>query len=149
MEIPDLNWQVIVFHILHLLAAFVLALPLGWDREKSNRNFGLRTFPLVAMVTCGFMMLGIDVIDSTNGEARIFQGVITGIGFIGGGAILSNTDKIRGTATAATIWNTGAIGVAVAFDRFEIAIVLSLLNFITLLLFKEIKEEAMEQESEQ
>ena len=144
MEITQLNWQLIGFHILHLLAAFVLALPLGWDREKSDRNFGLRTFPLVAMVTCGFMMLGVEVIDSTGGEARIIQGIITGIGFIGGGAILSNTDKIRGTATAATIWNTGAIGVAVAFDRFEIAIVLSLLNFITLLLFKEIKKEAME-----
>ncbi len=149
MDMTELNWQLIGFHILHLLAAFVLALPLGWDREKSDRNFGLRTFPLVAMVTCGFMMVGIAVIDSTGGEARIIQGIITGIGFIGGGAILSNTDKIRGTATAATIWNTGAIGIAVAFDRFEIAIVLSLLNFITLLLFKEIKEEAMDQGNEQ
>ncbi|HKJ65679.1 MAG TPA: MgtC/SapB family protein [Desulfopila sp.] len=149
MELTQLNWQLIGFHIFHLLAAFVLALPLGWDREKSDRNFGLRTFPLVAMVTCGFMMVGIAVIDSTGGEARIIQGIITGIGFIGGGAILSNTDKIRGTATAATIWNTGAIGIAVAFDRFEIAIVLSLLNFLTLLLFKEIKEETMDQGNEQ
>ena len=140
MNLFELNWQLIWFHSYHLLAAFTLALPLGWDREQSNRSFGLRTFPLVAVVTCGFMMLGISVIDSTGGEARIFQGIITGIGFIGGGSILTSSDKVKGTATAATIWNTGAIGVAVAFDRFEIAAILSALNFFTLLVFKEIKE---------
>lgn len=140
MEILQFNWQLIWIHSYHLLAAFILALPLGWDREKSNRNFGLRTFPLVAVVTCGFMMLGISVIDSTGGEARVFQGIITGIGFIGGGSILTSSDKVKGTATAATIWNTGAIGVAVAYDRFEIAAILSALNFFTLLFFKDVKE---------
>lgn len=140
MEISQFDWQLIWFHSYHLLAAFLLALPLGWDREKSSRSFGLRTFPLVAVVTCGFMMLGISVIDSTDGEARIFQGIITGIGFIGGGSILTSSDKVKGTAAAATIWNTGAIGVAVAFDRFEIATILSALNFLTLLFFKDVKE---------
>jgi putative Mg2+ transporter-C (MgtC) family protein len=57
---------------------------------------------------------------------------MTDIGFIGGGAIFKNEDRVAGTASAASIWNTGAIGIAVAFDRFEIAIVLSVLNFITL-----------------
>jgi putative Mg2+ transporter-C (MgtC) family protein len=78
------------------------------------------------------MMVGMSVIESTDGEARILQGIITGIGFIGGGAIFKDKDRVAGTASAASIWNTGAIGIAVAFDRFEIAIVLSLLNFITL-----------------
>ena len=78
------------------------------------------------------MMVGMAVIESTDGEARILQGIITGIGFIGGGAIFKDKDRVAGTASAASIWNTGAIGIAVAFDRFEIAIVLSLLNFITL-----------------
>jgi putative Mg2+ transporter-C (MgtC) family protein len=78
------------------------------------------------------MMVGMSVIESTDGEARVFQGIITGIGFIGGGAIFKDKDHVSGTASAASIWNTGAIGIAVAFDRFEIAIVLSLLNFITL-----------------
>ncbi|MDZ7581684.1 MAG: MgtC/SapB family protein [Deltaproteobacteria bacterium] len=147
MEILQFDWQLIWFHSYHLFAAFLLALPLGWDREKSSRNFGLRTFPLVAVVTCGFMMLGISVIDSTDGEARVFQGIITGIGFIGGGSILTNIDKVKGTAAAATIWNTGAIGVAVAFDRFEIATILSALNLFTLLFFKEVKEHAIENDN--
>jgi putative Mg2+ transporter-C (MgtC) family protein len=64
--------------------------------------------------------------------ARIIQGLITGIGFIGGGAILKQGANVQGTATAASIWSTGAIGGAVAFGRYEIAIVLSIMNFATL-----------------
>jgi len=105
------------------------------------------------VVACGFMMVGLTVIESTDGEARIFQGIVTGIGFIGGGAIFKNEDRVAGTASAASIWNTGAVGIAVAFDRFEIAIVLSVLNFITLwavgrlkrnVIIKEKAEEAKE-----
>lgn len=127
-------------HVVHLLIAYILAVPLGWDREKSGRHFGLRTFPLVAVVTCGFMLVGISVIDSTDGEARIFQGIVAGIGFIGGGAIITDDNKVVGTASAASIWNTGAIGIAVAFNRYEIAIVLSLINLFTLLVFPKVKD---------
>jgi len=84
-------------------------------------------------------MVGMSVIDTTDGEARIFQGIITGIGFIGGGAIFKDKDKVSGTTSAASIWNTGAIGLAVAYNRFEIAIVLSILNFITLWLVGRLK----------
>jgi len=127
-------------HLWHLVIAYALAIPIGLDREKSERHFGLRTFPLVAVVGCGFMIVGKSVIDSTDGEARIFQGIVTGIGFIGGGAIFKDKDRVSGTASATSIWNTGAIGLAVAFNRFEIAIILSLLNFITLLIFGRFKK---------
>jgi putative Mg2+ transporter-C (MgtC) family protein len=131
-QLINLDWHQIVTHLWHLVFAYVLAIPIGLDREQSQRQFGLRTFPLVAVVACGFMMVGMSVVDSTDGEARILQGIITGIGFIGGGAIFKDKDRVAGTASAASIRNTGAIGIAVAFDRFEIAIVLCLLNFITL-----------------
>lgn len=141
MNIFQIDWQTVVYHATHLVIAYVLALPIGWDRERSKRQFGLRTFPLVAVVTCGFMLVGMSVIESTDGEARVIQGIITGIGFIGGGAILKDQDKVAGTASAASIWNTGAIGLSVAFDRYEIAILLAALNFLTLILFGKIKEE--------
>jgi putative Mg2+ transporter-C (MgtC) family protein len=124
----------------HLAIAYLLAFPIGWDREQSKRHFGLRTLPLVAVVTCGFMLVGMSVISSTDGEARVMQGIITGIGFIGGGTIFKDQDHVAGTAAAASIWNTGAIGLAVAFDRLEIAIVLAALNFLTLNLFGKIKD---------
>jgi len=131
-QLANVDWSQVGNHMWHLAFAYGLAIPIGLDREQSRRQFGLRTFPLVAVVACGFMMVGMSVIESTDGEARVFQGIITGIGFIGGGAIFKDKDHVSGTASAASIWNTGAIGIAVAFDRFEIAIVLSLLNFITL-----------------
>ena len=65
-------------------------------------------------------------------ESRVLQGLITGIGFIGGGAILKSKGTIHGTATAASIWNTGLIGMAVAFGRYEVALLMSAINFVTL-----------------
>ena len=141
MDLFQIEWGIALNHATHLLVAYILAFPIGWDREHSNRRFGLRTFPLVAVVTCGFMLVGMSVISSTDGEARIIQGIITGIGFIGGGAIFKDQDKVAGTASAASIWNTGAIGLAVAFDRLEIAVVLSIINVVSLLLLGKIKEE--------
>lgn len=136
----QLDWQLMADHSSHLLFAYLLALPIGWERERSKRHFGLRTFPLVAVVTCGFMLVGMSVIDTSGGEARVIQGIITGIGFIGGGAILTDQDRVSGVSSAASIWNTGAIGLSVAFDRLEIAILLALLNFFTLLVFGKVKE---------
>ena len=91
-----------------LLLALALALPIAIEREKSTRLMGLRTFPLVAMATCGFTLIGQSFLDNDNsgGMARIVQGIITGIGFIGGGAILKIEDKLVGTATAASVWLT-------------------------------------------
>jgi putative Mg2+ transporter-C (MgtC) family protein len=73
-------------------------------------------------------------------QARLIQGLIGGIGFIGGGAILKEGTNVRGLATAASIWATGAIGAAVAFEREEIAIVLSLIMFVSLRMLTPIAE---------
>lgn len=143
-QLTDIQWWQVTERLWHLLAAYLLAIPIGLDREQSRRQFGLRTFPLVAVVSCGFMMAGMSVIDSTDGEARIFQGIVTGIGFIGGGAIFKGEDTVGGTASAASIWNCGAIGLSVAYSRFEIAILLSVLNFFTLWAFGHVKREVFD-----
>jgi putative Mg2+ transporter-C (MgtC) family protein len=62
----------------------------------------------------------------------LLQGLITGIGFIGGGAILKEGATVRGTATAASVWNAGVIGAAVAMNRYGVAVTLALLNLLTL-----------------
>ncbi len=123
-----------------LLVAYLLALPIGWDRESNARTAGLRTFPLVSVATCGYMVLGIQVLSDTNAESRAMYGIITGMGFIGGGAILRTKDRVVGTATAASLWNTGAIGLAVAWNRLEIALVLMLLNALTLRYLSRLKD---------
>ena len=131
-EMAEIDWSVVVWHLNRLAAAYVLALPIGWDREKNARSAGLRTFPLVSMASCAYMLTGIEVLDSTDAESRVMYGLITGMGFIGGGAILKEGGSVAGTATAASLWNTGALGMAVAWDRFEIALLLCVLNVVTL-----------------
>jgi hypothetical protein len=98
----EINWAEILTHLYHLAIAYMLALPIGWDRETSKKRFGLRTFPLVAVAACGFMFTGIYVLDTTEAEGRVIQGIITGMGFIGGGAILKGDTTVKGTATAAS-----------------------------------------------
>ena len=124
----DLDWNLILHNLYHLAIAFVLALPIALNREFSTRSFGLRTFPLVAVASCGFMLVGIDVLSSSDAESRVIYGIATGIGFIGGGAILKTKGRVSGTATAASIWNTAAIGVAVAWQKYEIAIIYTFLE---------------------
>lgn len=135
----SVNWSTIWSHLTLMGIAYILALPIGWDRERHDRSAGLRTFPLVALATCGFILVTIEVFADSNAQSRVLDGVITGMGFIGGGAILKGSKTVSGTATAASLWTTGAVGVAVAWQRFEIAIVLSILTFVTLFFAPDVK----------
>lgn len=140
-EAFSFDWRLVVVNLLLVLIAFVLALPIGWERHKSERNLGLRTFPIVAMASCGFMLIiGHSPEITSETQARLIQGLISGIGFIGGGAILKEGMSVRGLATASSIWCTGAIGAAVAFSRIEIAVILSLVTFLTLRMLTPIVE---------
>lgn len=136
----DFNWHEISYNLGHMLAAYALAFPIGWDREKSAKGAGVRTFPLVAMGACSYMLIGISVFNEGDPQSRVIYGLITGIGFIGGGAILKDHGSVTGTATAASLWNTAAIGIAVAWGRFEMAILLSVANFLTLRLVRRLKD---------
>ncbi|MBT8085607.1 MAG: MgtC/SapB family protein [Woeseia sp.] len=140
----DIDWPQIWFNLVHLMIAYGLALPVAWDRESANQGIGLRTFPLVAVAACGYTLVGISVLETTDAEARVLQGLITGIGFIGGGAILKNNGSVSGTATAATIWITGLIGMAVALDRYEVAVLMSLISFLTLRYVRYLKDDPEE-----
>jgi putative Mg2+ transporter-C (MgtC) family protein len=133
----------VVPHLCVLTIAYVLALPIGWDREKSERSAGLRTFPLVAIASCGFIQATETLTHgSPEATARIVEGLITGMGFIGGGAILVVKTSVKGTATAASLWATGAVGTAVGLGAYDIALVLSVLTFLTLRFGTKIKSEA-------
>lgn len=120
-------------HAIALLIAYMLAFPIGWNREKEERSAGLRTFPLVAVASCGFIQGAEHLLaDEPEALARLIEGVITGVGFIGGGAILQQKDSVRGTATAASLWVTGAIGVSVGIGSNDVAIMLSIIAVLTL-----------------
>ena len=130
-------------HLGPLLVAYVLALPIGWNREKAERSAGIRTFPLVAIASCGLVQAAEALTaDSPEAMARIIEGVITGMGFIGGGAILRHKESVKGTATAASLWVTGAIGIAVGLGNLDVAVILALVTFATLLALAPLKAAA-------
>ncbi len=128
------NWMEVIENLARVLGALALALPIGWERERGSASLGLRTLPVVAMAACGFALIGRWAPGAdAESQARIIQGIASGVGFIGGGAILKSGMNVRGTVTAATIWNAGAIGIAVAYGSEEIAIVLAVMNFLILI----------------
>jgi putative Mg2+ transporter-C (MgtC) family protein len=131
--------------ILRLVLAYFLALPIGWYREKEAHSIGVRTFPLVAMASCGYLML---VANGSADQSRVIQGMVAGIGFIGGGAILRAGGNVHGTATAASIWNTGVVGAAVAQQRYALAVTLALLNLVALRVLMPLKEKLDKREAE-
>jgi len=129
-----LNWELIVEHLALILVAMGLTLPIAYNRERKSNSAGLRTYPLVAIATCSYTLLAMEVLSDSEALGKFMAGIVTGIGFIGGGAILKAKDdsRVSGLANAASIWNTGAIGMAVAWKRFEIAILIAALNFLIL-----------------
>ena len=129
-------------HAAALIIAYLLALPIGWNREKAERTAGLRTFPLVAVASCGFVQVAEGIVgQSPEALARIIEGSIVGMGFIGGGAILRMEHSVTGTATAASLWVTGAVGVAVGVGSVDVAIMLAVMTFLTLRVLSPLKPE--------
>src|SRR5215472_7638638 len=115
-----------------VLIAYALGLPTGLERFKHDRSAGLRTFPLVSLASCAFMLAGSQFGSDVAAQSRIIVGVMQGIGFIGGGSILKEGASVHGTATAASLWNMGAIGACVSFGNYWIALLLCALNYVTL-----------------
>jgi putative Mg2+ transporter-C (MgtC) family protein len=124
------GWQRDLVDAGKLVLAYGLAFPVGWYRETEAHSVGVRTFPIVAMASCGYVLLA--PISDPSAPSRIIQGLVAGIGFIGGGAILKSEGNVHGTATAASIWNTGVLGAAVAQERWVLAVVLAALNLFAL-----------------
>lgn len=127
---PEINFALVWFNLYQIGLAFLLALPMAFNREYLASGAGLRTYPLVSIACCAFMLVAMDVYEGSDAEARVMYGIITGMGFIGGGAIVKHSGKAMGTANAAGIWLTGAIGLSVAYSRYEIALVLSIIGFL-------------------
>ena len=132
------------WELLKLVIAYALALPIGWERESDERSAGLRTYPLVAIASCAYVVIGVVLLQSRDDSARIIQGLLSGVGLVGAGAIIQDRFSVHGTSTAASILGTGAIGTAVATGAYDIAVALSIMSYLTLRLLKPLKRRAEE-----
>jgi len=116
-----------------ILACFLGGL-IGWERER-HRNIvsaGIRTYGAISLGACAFGILSFFV--TTGDPSRIAAQVVTGIGFLGGGIIFRQGDYVTGLTTAATLWATAAVGLAVAYGLYLIAFLIAILIFLLLYL---------------
>lgn len=113
-----------------ILLSTVLGSSLGWQRHHVGKAAGSRTYALVCFGATLFTMMSRSV--QYGDQGRIAAQIVAGIGFIGAGTILHKEDGIEGLTTAAGLWATSAIGMAIGFDWYKQAIIASILMFIVL-----------------
>jgi putative Mg2+ transporter-C (MgtC) family protein len=117
-----------------LLLAAVLGAAIGLEREVGAQPAGLRTHMLVSLGSALFTLAGTDV--AHTDPTRVAAQVVTGVGFLGGGAIFKEGVNIRGLTTAASLWVTAAVGMAVGFREWLAAVWVTALALMVLWLFK-------------
>ena len=127
--------------IIKLILAVIVGGFTGYEREKSNQFAGFRTHILVAIGYCITSIIALELFTkyssiSTMDPARLPAQVLSGIGFLGAGAILKNSNGIRGLTTAAGIWTTACIGIAIGYGQYVAGIVAWLLVMATLYILK-------------
>lgn len=134
----ELNMSNMLFR---LVLSMVLGMAVGAERKRKGQIAGIRTFALISMGACLAMLLSIYVpqvyMGLKNGDpGRIAAQVITGIGFLGGGAMIHMKGAVRGLTTAAGIWMTAIIGMAVGIGMYMCSIGATLLILLTLITFE-------------
>jgi putative Mg2+ transporter-C (MgtC) family protein len=119
---------------LRLGVALALGAAIGWDREQRDAEAGLRTHMLVALGAALFVIVPMEAGFSPEDLSRVVQGIVSGIGFLGAGAVLKNSDegRIHGLTTAASIWATAAVGIAAGLGREATALLATVLVLVVL-----------------
>lgn len=139
--VNDQGWK----QIGELGLAFVLASLIGLEREWRQKSAGLRTHTLVGLGAALFIIIGKYGFNDVLSEGRVVldpsrvaAGVVSGIGFIGGGLIFVRGDIVRGLTTAAIIWITAAIGMACGAGLILLALTVTLAHFVVVFLYPEV-----------
>ncbi|WJS93504.1 MgtC/SapB family protein [Flavobacterium johnsoniae] len=115
-----------------VLAAFLGGI-IGLEREREQQNTGLRTFACICAASCLFVSIAGHLTEDVSAVARMLAAIATGLGFIGAGIIFRDQRNLpKGITTAAGLWTTSAVGMAVALDMLVIAVSAT---FIILLIF--------------
>lgn len=127
--------------VLKILVSAGLGLMLGYEREVHKRPAGLRTHSLVCLGATLFTVISISFTGSNVDASRIAAGVVTGLGFIGGGVIFKSEERVLGLTTAAELWVVGAIGLAVGIGYYLAAFVTTAIVLFILVPLKHVAEE--------
>ncbi|MEO1286774.1 MAG: MgtC/SapB family protein [Chloroflexota bacterium] len=123
----------------NITLAMVLTGIIGMNRERKNKSAGLRTHMLTGTGACIFTILSLYAFPEAD-TSRIASNIVTGIGFLGGGIIIQRKNEAYDLTTAAGVWATAAIGMAVGVGAWFIAIYSTIMLWIILALLKQIKD---------
>lgn len=123
-----MDWKVEALMALRVVVAAALGAFIGWERERHGREAGVRTYGAVALGACAFALISTHVTGGSNPHV-IAAGVVTGIGFLGAGVILRGAGAIVGLTTAATLWTTASVGLAVGYGMYTLGVLVSLVVF--------------------
>jgi putative Mg2+ transporter-C (MgtC) family protein len=123
--------------VFQLFLAILLGGLIGLERERKRKSAGFQTYSMVSFGSCLFTLIVFLFFDRVGGSvtldpSRVIQAVAAGIGFIGAGVIIFREDRVEGLTTAAGLWTTAGVGVAVGANFYSLAIVSTLLVIIIL-----------------
>lgn len=118
--------------LLRLVAAVLLGALVGYERERTGKPAGVRTHGMVSLGAALFTVVSIFGFGLSTDTSRVAAQVVTGIGFIGAGAILHERGSVHGLTTAASLWVTAAIGLAVGVGMFSMSLITTVLVFLLL-----------------
>lgn len=133
---------------LKLILSLLIGALIGLNRQSENKPAGLRTHMLVTLGSTIFVTValqGSHLGGTTDGVSRVIQGITTGVGFLGAGEIFRQSDltkskvKISGLTSAAAIWVSSALGVAIGAGQYPLALISGLMTWVTLSIIKKIE----------
>ena len=128
-----------VDYIWRLLLAAALGAAIGLEREYRQKPAGLRTNILIGIGASLFTIVSLTLASGAGDQSRVAGQIVTGIGFLGGGAIMRYGDTVHGMTTAATIWMNAAIGVAAGAGQFGLATIATALTLVVLVVLPPIE----------
>jgi len=120
--------------IRRLITAALLAACLGFERQSRHKSAGLRTNILIGIGAALFTIMSSEIAGPGGDPARIAAQIVTGIGFLGAGAIMRTDSGIQGLTTAATVWVNAAVGVAAGGGAYHLAVIATVITLVALLI---------------
>ncbi len=124
-----------------LVLAAILSMVVGLDRERRHRPAGLRTHMLVGIGACLFTLLSIYAFPGSD-AARVAAQIVVGVGFLGAGTIIRRESTVKDLTTAASIWATAAVGMAVGAGAWFLAVAATLAIWVILVIIRRFEDKA-------
>lgn len=121
--------------VMKILLSGILGAIIGLERERHGHDAGIRTYASLTIGSCTFGIISIHAAElfSSVEPSRIAAQIVSGVGFLGAGVILRDRGKIMGLTTAAALWTSAAIGLAVAFNMYLLSVTCTIVLFLILL----------------